>query len=222
MTAGDLVRALAEGAPVRTINFHNTPRHRAAEYDRQLAELAERFDSVTEDGLLDYMATGRWPGRPAVIVALYNGYRNNWDVMRPLLERHGLVGWFFVVTGYVDCPAPEQLAYGAAHDLATVAGEYPDGRYALSWDEVRALDRAGHVIASHTRSHARVSDAERLRDEILGSQEDFVRGLGRPVRTLAWLGGAAYREDPVADALLREAGCEVLVSNLRVQRVPRA
>ncbi len=222
MTPEDLVRAFAEGAPVRAVNFHNTPRHRAAEYDRQLGELAERFDSVTEDGLLGFLSTGRWPGRPGVIVALYNGYRNNWDVMRPLLDRHGLAGWFFVVTGYVDCPAAEQLAFGAAHNLATIEGEYPDGRYALSWDEVRALDQAGHVIASHTQSHSRVSDGDRLRDEILGSQEDFRRGLGRPVRALAWLGGAAFGEDAAADALLREAGYEFLVSNLRVQRVPRA
>lgn len=223
MEAGALVRALAAGAPLRAVNFHNTPAHRAAEYDRQLGELAERFAPATEDGLLEFLATGRWPTRrPGVVVALYNGYRNNFDVMRPLLERHGLIGWFFVVSGYSSCPAAGQLAFGAARNLATVPGEYGDRRYALSWDEVRELDRAGHVIASHTRSHSRVADgdAAALEAEIVGSQEDFRRELGRPVRAFAWLMGAAYGENPPADALVDRAGYEILFSNFRVQRLP--
>ena len=137
-------------------------------------------------------------------------------------ERHGLRGWFFVATGYVGCPVPDQPAFAAAHALATILGEYPDGRTALSWDEVRALDRAGHVIASHTRNHTRVSgaDAAALKAEILGSQADLARELGHPVRAFAWLMGAPYGENPVADALVDRAGYEFLVSNFRLQRLP--
>jgi len=218
-----LARSFAAGAPIQAVNFHNTPAYRAAEYDRQLGALAERFGPVTEDDLAAFLATGRWTRpRPGVVIALYNGYRNNFDVMRPLLEKHGLVGWFVVASGYVDCPVGEQLAFGAAHTLATVDGEYPDGRYALSWDEVRALDRAGHVVASHTRTHTRVSgdDARALEAEIVGSQEDFRRELGHPVRAFAWLMGGAYGENPLADALVDRAGYEFLFSNFRVQRLP--
>jgi peptidoglycan/xylan/chitin deacetylase (PgdA/CDA1 family) len=221
--ADDLVRGFASGAPIRAVNFHNTPAARAADYDRELAALAERFAPATEDDLAGFLATGRWPHRkPGVIVALYNGYRNNVDVMRPLLERHGLVGWFFVATGYLSCPPGDQLAFGAARSLATVPGEYADGRYALSWDEVRSLDRAGHVIASHTRNHARVpdGDAAALEEEIVGAQADLVRELGHPVRSFAWLLGAAYGESALADAALGRAGYEFLFSNFRVQRLP--
>lgn len=223
MDEGALARGFATGAPVHAVNFHNTPAHRAAEYDRQLAALAQRFGPCTEDDLSAFLATGRWErARPGVVIALYNGYRNNIDVMRPLLERHGLVGWFFVASGYVDCPVEEQLSFGASHRLATVEGEYPDGRYALGWDEVRDLDRAGHVIASHTRTHTRVSgdDPVALEAEIVGSQEDFVRQLGHPVRAFAWLMGGAYGENPLADALVDRAGYEFLFSNFRVQRLP--
>lgn len=218
-----LARGFAAGAPIQAVNFHNTPAYRAQEYDRQLGALAERFGPVTEDDLGAFLATGRWTRpRPGVVIALYNGYRNNFDVMRPLLEKHGLVGWFFVASGYVGCPVEEQLEFGAAHTLATIDGEYPDGRYALSWDEVRELDRAGHVVASHTRTHTRVSgdDSVALETEIVGSQEDFTRRLGHPVRAFAWLMGGAYGENPLADTLVDRAGYEFLFSNFRVQRLP--
>ena len=75
MDLGALVRAFATGAPIHAVNFHNTPAHRAAEYDRELAALAERFGPATEDGLAAFLSTGRWPGpKPGVVVALYNGY----------------------------------------------------------------------------------------------------------------------------------------------------
>jgi peptidoglycan/xylan/chitin deacetylase (PgdA/CDA1 family) len=225
MGAEALVRAFAAGAPIRAVNFHNTPRHRTGDYDRELRLLAERFSTPTEDDLDAFLATGRWPGpRPGVVIALYNGYRNNFDVFRPLLEKHGLRGWFFVATGYVDCPVPDQLAFGAAHTLATIPDEYPDGRYALSWEELRELDRSGHVIASHTRSHSRVSgtDAAALESEIVGAQEDFRRGLGRPVRAFAWLMGAPYGENPLADRAVDRAGYDFLFSNFRIQRLPNA
>lgn len=224
MIADRLVEAFARGAPVRAVNFHNTPATRAEEYDAEFAAIAARFEPATEDTLLAFLATGRWPGRrPGVVLAFYNGYRDNVDVARPLLERHGLVGWFFVATAYLSCPVPDQLAFGAARTLKVVDSEYADGRYAMSWDEARALDRAGHVIASHTRNHVRVDegDGPRLREEIVGAQEDLLRELGHPARALAWLSGGAYGENPLADAAVDEAGHELLFSNFRIQRLPR-
>ena len=99
--------------------------------------------------------------------------------------------------------------------------EYPDGRHALSWDELRTLDRS-HVVASHTRSHAQVSldDPVRLEDEIVGSQRDLVRELGHPVRGFAWLFGGRYGENPAADVMVDRAGYEFLFSNLALQRLP--
>jgi peptidoglycan/xylan/chitin deacetylase (PgdA/CDA1 family) len=217
-----VVRAFAEGAPLRVVNFHATPARRAADYDWQLAELAERFAPCGEEDLLDFLRTSAWPGRPGVVVALYNGYRDNFDVMRPLLERHGLVGWFFAVTGWTDCDPGGQAAFAQAHGIGLVEGDCPGGRLALSWQELRALDRAGHVVASHTRSHSRVSDLDAIEEEIVGSQEDFARGLGHPVRAFAWLMGAPFGENPLADAAVKRAGYELLFSNLRVQRLPGA
>lgn len=214
----------ASGPLVRAVNYHNTPAFRADLYDRELAAIAERFAPTTEDDLAAFLTTGHWPkSRPGVILALYNGYRNNYDVFRPLLEKHGLVGWFFAASGYVSCPPDEQLAFGAAHTLRTVPDEYEDGRYALSWDELRELDR-DHVVASHTRSHTRVSldDHRALEEEIVGAQGDFEAGLGHKVRSFAWLFGGAYGENPAADVHVDRAGYEFLFSNFKIQRLPGA
>lgn len=216
-----IARAFAQGAPIRVVNYHNTPAYRAEEYDRELAHLAQHFAPTCEDDLAAFLETGRWRhDKPGIVVALYNGYRNNFDVFRPLLDRHGLIGWFFAVTGYTDCRPADQAAYAATRNLRTIPDEYADGRTALNWDELGMLDER-HVVASHTRNHTRVSlsDAGALEDEIGGSQRDFTKRLGHPVRAFAWLFGGAYGGSPLADACVDRAGYEFLFSNFRVQRL---
>ena len=207
---------------LRVVNYHLTPAARAGTLDRELAALAGRFAPVREDDLAEYLTTRRWPmRRPGVLPVFYNGYRNNFDVARPLLERHGLVGWFMAVTGFSGCEVSGQARFAAEHHLATLPGEYPDGRLALSWDELRVLDTR-HVVASHTRSHTRASasDAGLLEDEIVGAQRDFIDNLGHPVRSCAWLLGGRCGDNPRADAALARAGHEFLFSNFAVQRLP--
>ncbi len=215
--------ALATGHCLRVVNYHNTPAARADQFDAEFAALAARYSPVDEDALAAFLATGQWPGdRPGVIPAFYNGYRNNFDVALPLLQKHGLIGWFFAVPGYTACPATDQPAFAAAHTLSTVAVEYPDGRTALSWEELRKIDRAGHVVASHTQTHSRVSldDPDAFWPEIVGAQEDFATHLGHPVRTFAWLFGGRYGENAQADRAVDAAGYEFHFSNFSVQRLP--
>jgi len=61
--------------------------------------------------------------------------------------------------------------------------EPPDDRVMLTWDEVRALRKAGHTIGGHTLSHpnlAHVSEAE-ARGEIEGCKRRLEEALGEPV-----------------------------------------
>jgi peptidoglycan/xylan/chitin deacetylase (PgdA/CDA1 family) len=215
--AARIAEAFTAGALIRAVNFHLTPATREAQYDREFALYARHFDPVTADDLEDVMTGGRWrKSKPGLILAFYNGYRSNFEVALPLLKKHGLVGWFFIVTGFVD--ASDQSAFAARHSI-TPDDAVQEGRMALTWDEVAILDRS-HVVASHTRSHARSSlGAAELRNEAAGSQQDFIAALGHPVRAFAWNGGAAYGEHPEADRALDEAGFQFVMSNFRIQRL---
>lgn len=218
----DRVAGWLGGRPLlRAINFHNTARQSAAMIERQIALCARRFDAVTEDDLDRYLANGTWhKPRPGMILAFYEGYRNGYDVVLPLLERHGLVGWFFVITGFVDAPVPQQMQYAMDHDIGMSTREYTDGRYALSWDEIRELDRH-HVIASHARSHADIAamDAAGREAEVVGSQRRFEAELGHPVRSFVSYGGPAHGEFSPADRLVDAAGYQFQFSNHRIQRL---
>lgn len=214
-------RMLASRPLVRAANFHNTPRYREAEFEGQLKHWSQHFSSVNEHELDEYLQTGAWHKlKPGLIVGLYNGYRNTYDVMRPLLERYGFVGWYFVPTAFVSTPAAEQASFVTTRTLKVIANEYRDGRVALDWRELRELDR-NHVVACHTRNHSQIitQNIQLLEGEVVGPQRDFEAHLGHAVRSFASLSGAAYGENEVADRLIKAAKYQFVFSNLKIQRL---
>ena len=219
--ATEVEKIFATHPLIRAVNFHSTSRSQAEHYDRQLAQYSRFFSSVNENELDEYLATGRWhKPKPGLIVSVFEGYRNSYDVLTPLIEKYGFIGWFWVITGFVDAPIPEQLTFAEHHDIDMLTHEYPDGRYALTWDELRQLEKK-HVIACHTRSHTLLSQLEPAvqREEVMGSQEEFKKNLGHPVRAFVSLTGPAYGENPATDRLIDAAGYEFVFSNFRIQRV---
>jgi len=212
---------LAKRPLIRVINYHNTPRARVAEFERQLEHCQRHFSPVTEDDLDRYLNSGQWhKSKPGMIVALYEGYRNHYDVFLPLLERHGFIGWFFVITDFVKSPVAEQESFAARHDITTIRDEYADGRYALSWNELRELDRQ-HIIASHARTHTALAslDPAARASEVVGAQRDFERHLGHPVRSFVSYAGPAHGESVVTDALVVMAEYQFVFSNYQIQRL---
>ncbi|MCC7374146.1 MAG: polysaccharide deacetylase family protein [Verrucomicrobiales bacterium] len=219
--AASAAEVMVRSPMIRAVNFHNTPRERAAQFDVQLARLSRDFSPVTEDDLDAYLSTGRWHKRkPGVIISVFEGYRNGFDVMLPLLERHGLVGWFFIITGFITAPPADQLVFAQEHDIGMATREYPDGRYALSWEELRSI-RRHHVVASHARTHVSLDtlDTVAREREVLGSQREIEQNLGWPARSFVSYGGPAYGTDPATDGLIDRAGYQFVFSNLRIQRL---
>lgn len=216
-------QALRTGPLLRVVNYHNTPRVQAALMERDLQRYSQNFTSVNEAELRSYIQTGRWSKpKPGMIPVIYEGYRNGYDVIAPLLERYGFVGWFFIITGFVQADRRDQVTYAKGHHIGMQTREYPQGRYALTWAEIRELSRK-HVIGSHARNHADLSllnEAER-RSEILGSQQDFRKYFGRPVLAFSSLRGPAQNDHPEVDTaqLVRDAGYEFVFSSYRIQRV---
>ena len=79
----------------------------------------------------------------------------------------------------------------------------------MTWDQVRALRKAGMGIGSHTRRHrvlATVPDQE-LSDELLESRLDLEAVLDEPVRTIAYPVGVPC--GPRLRAAVESAGYEL-------------
>lgn len=207
--AGLAVQRLLFGSRfVRVVNYHATPSAEALDW--QLTYLTRHF-APAEPADLEAWLSGRAAGeKPKLLLTFDDGYRSNYDIAAPIIERHGFRGYFFVPEG---CIASDRAAADA--DLATRPGE-PEAR--MTWNECRDLLARGHRIGCHTRTHIRLSDdipADRLADEIDQAGRDISAKLGAPVEDFCWVGGEEWSYGANAYGEIRKAGYRrVFMTNL--------
>ena len=189
--AATVAASFADGRYIRAVNFHATPRRLAGRLEDQLSDFVRHFAPVSYGDLAGLVSRGEWPHeKPGLIVSFFDGRRDNFEVAVPVLERVGLVGWFFVVSGWMAAPHEEQRAYARRHRIDLAEPEAPanaagDDRIALTPEELTELAERGHVVASHTRTHAAIppdTPAGELEREVTGSRQDLERLLDWPAR----------------------------------------
>jgi peptidoglycan/xylan/chitin deacetylase (PgdA/CDA1 family) len=85
----------------------------------------------------------------------------------------------------------------------------------MTWDQVRALARAGMDVESHGRRHRvlQTLDAATLEDELVGSRRELEAQLGRPVRALAYPVGRRINGERRIRTALAAAGYQLGMSN---------
>lgn len=96
-----------------------------------------------------------------------------------------------------------------------IEAEYAAGLI-MTWDQVRALSRAGMDIESHSRSHRvlQTLDEAGLESEIAGSRADLEAQLGRTVRAIAYpVGRRLGQGTERIRAKIVEAGYRIGLSN---------
>lgn len=203
---------------IRAVAYHGTPRAHRDALARQLDYLAARYTNVGEEELVAFMR-GEPRAEPGVIVSFDDGLEDNYRVAAPLLEERGLRGWFFVVTGLLDCPEDSQGRFCAEHDV--IIG--PDaGRLGMSWDEARDLVARGHVLGCHGAGHLRYKDDVAdgaIRADLSEARERMKAELGAYPRSFAWVGGEPDTYKPASAALAGELGFSFLFTTLSAPAV---
>jgi peptidoglycan/xylan/chitin deacetylase (PgdA/CDA1 family) len=81
-------------------------------------------------------------------------------------------------------------------------------RHVMTWDDVRALRRAGMDIGSHTRTHRvlQTVPTDQLADELAGSRSELEAQVGEPIRAIAYPVGRPVAGFPAIRSALAEAG----------------
>jgi peptidoglycan/xylan/chitin deacetylase (PgdA/CDA1 family) len=107
------------------------------------------------------------PDRP-IAISFDDGWIEQYEAIFPLLERHGIVGTFYIPS------------------------TYPGGAQTVSWEQLAEMVRAGMEIGSHSQTHAdlrSVSEEDAWR-EIRMSKVDLEKRLGITIDTFAYPFGA--------------------------------
>jgi peptidoglycan/xylan/chitin deacetylase (PgdA/CDA1 family) len=191
---------------IRAVAYHGVSDVHAKAFARQLDYYCQRYESVDEAGLSRFLA-GQERTRPGLVISFDDGLADNYRNAAPLLEERGLCGWFFVVTGLLDCSLARHEDYCREHSIISPPGS--KGRIGMIWDEVRDLAARGHVIGCHGAGHIRyrsnVCD-EDIAEDLATATLRIRQELSMDPYSFAWVGGETDTYKPSSAALIQESG----------------
>ena len=139
-------------------------------FEAQLKLLRDNgFTTITLRDLYEYLAVGApLPDKP-IVLTFDDGYIDNYTNAFPILQKYGMTGTFFVLTGRADDGDP---AY-------------------LSWDMIQEMSNAGMDIQLHSRDHLdmRNRSYDWLVFQIIGGRQSIEGHTGKPVIFMAYPSG---------------------------------
>jgi peptidoglycan/xylan/chitin deacetylase (PgdA/CDA1 family) len=179
----------------RGINYHGTPNRYAGILREHFGYLSRHYASLGPEDLASLLAGERQDSRPGVIISFDDGLFSNYAVAAPLLEEHGLRGWFFLPAGLIESAdganASDMAELARSHRIR-VPTEDQAGPVFMTWHEARNLLARGHVVGCHTMNHTRLPpsvDGAVLQREIVDAKRLMEERLSQTVDSFCWVGG---------------------------------
>lgn len=138
---------------------------------------------------------GTLPRRP-IILTFDDGYRSNYEIAWPILERFGCTATVFLVSDLIG----KTNVWDADEIQEPLLGRA----------EIVEMQAAGISFESHGKTHAALPtlEPERAADELTASRAALEALLGAPVRVLCYPFG---KQNPAVRAMAQRAGYEAAV-----------
>lgn len=173
------------------------------EFRADLAYLKKHYECISLAELSERLVDRRPLRRRAAVITFDDGYRDNHSKAVPLLKEAGLPATFFVATGYIGTVREFPHDHSSEPPAARPAS-FPK----LGWDDLRAMERDGFEIGSHTVNHTNLAQAgaEEVEFEIVSSLHVLNLQLGKKPRPFSFPWGTPAHITDEALKTVRDAG----------------
>lgn len=149
---------------IPVFSFHKTD-------PRQLRYLLEhlsrnRYATITLDQLADHLSEKCLCANKSVVLTFDDGWASAWMVATPLLKRFRMRATVFIPPALIkDAPSARRTLDDGLAESAAVDQESVLDTCLITWPEICAMQQSGvWDIQSHTLTHGRVWDSDKVRD----------------------------------------------------------
>ena len=165
------------------VNYHGTPKKFVSNFRNQLNFFQKVFSIISPEQLNDfYEGKLNELKKPKLLLTFDDGIKNNL-LAAEVLKEFNIKAFFFVVPDFIDTVEEKQKEYFITNIRPSINSNIDseaEDFTAISWIDLRKLQKEGHSIGSHTQTHkliAKTSTLENSKVEIKDSRENIVKQL---------------------------------------------
>ena len=144
----------------RVLMFHHIKKKHFQLLENNLKKLQKNYNFINPN----ILKNSDYPkGKKNLLLTFDDGFKSNYIFAKTILKKLKIKGVFFIVTDLINS--------NNYIKKLTIKNIFPEKRLlnnskysVMSWNNVRDLEKMGHIIGSHTKSHLRLSDIKLVHD----------------------------------------------------------
>jgi peptidoglycan/xylan/chitin deacetylase (PgdA/CDA1 family) len=187
----------------RVLCYHSVKAEDAWSFSAHLDFLAQQYEVLPLSQFLRRMVhLNNNSGRPVLAITFDDGYRDNYEIVFPLLRGAGLSAAFFVVSGIRSRTAAERDA-----SPEPVAGGWSP-RLFMTWEELREMAQADMEVHLHGHSHQNTASlsTDELTADVEANRNAVVSEVGATPLAYAIPFGRPKDCHPALPSILENSG----------------
>ena len=179
---------------LRVLLYHDIAPEEYKDFERQLDWLSRHWTFISPEHFAAVISGDATIQNKSLLLTFDDGFASDLKVAEEILKPMGIQALFFVVTDLVDIEDNEVARQFIVRNvkLGTSMDKLPTYLSNMKWADLEALLEQGHMIGTHTRTHARLSEissSDALEDEIVSSADLLENRLGVRVEHFAYTFG---------------------------------
>lgn len=184
-------KALRKQGHIRILMYHDINETQRGKFEEQIRYLKKKGYQFTDYKTLKGILAGEIMIKETYILLTFDdGFQSNYQISK-ILDKYKIKGIFFITTSFIEMMDRTQEDTFIEHSFlvnSTEIFEEKTGSKALSWNQIRQMERQGHTIGAHTQTHIRLSetDTKQIMQEMFKSKKVLEEQLGSVVELMAY------------------------------------
>tara|TARA_Y100000389_G_C17420686_1_gene496514 strand:- start:416 stop:1276 length:861 start_codon:yes stop_codon:yes gene_type:complete len=177
---------------LRVLVYHHIEKKNFNKFYNHLKYLKKEWNFITPSQFENHLRDKKKLKGKNLLLTFDDGFKSNFNVEKEVLKKLNIKCIFFVPTEFIKLSSLKKSKKFLSENILDSFSEKTNELNNMSVENIKSLLKKGHVIGSHTKTHAnlgKIKNLSKLKKEIIGSNNDLKKLLNININHFAFTYG---------------------------------
>lgn len=177
---------------LRVLVYHHIEKKNFNKFYNHLKYLKKEWNFITPSQFENHLRNKKRLKGKNLLLTFDDGFKSNFYVEKEVLKKLNIKCIFFVPSEFIKLNSYKKSKKFLSKNILDNFSEKTNELKNMSVEDIKLLLKRGHVIGSHTKTHAslsKIKSLSKLKKEIIGSKNDLKKLLNVEINHFAFTYG---------------------------------